>query len=118
MHLPEAARWLPALWAEVLALGVQGCASQQRAEVGTGRIRDRLSYELIEVKVSLVYVRWPVLESGGRGLLGRVRFSETFFFSIGKVLCKGEISRPFFDDLWSHSKSCRKPSESLLCSTI
>ena len=47
MHHPEAAHWLPALWAEVLALGAQGCAHHQRAEVGIGRIRDRLAYELL-----------------------------------------------------------------------
>lgn len=36
----------------------------RRAEVGIGRIRDRLAYEFIELKASLVYERWSGLGWG------------------------------------------------------
>lgn len=45
-------------------MGARGCVHHRCAEVGIGRIRDRLAYEFIELKASLVYERWSGLEGG------------------------------------------------------
>lgn len=44
-------------------MGARGCV-HRCAEVGIGRIGDRLAYEF-ELKASLVYERWSGLEWGG-----------------------------------------------------